>query len=190
MQHLVDVYLLKDGQHRHGIDGRQEGSEHEAMQHLQLDGKQGEPHGRTPPHRQPDGDGVVDRSDDREEQDRTEVVEERPVGHEVAGVEDDWRKEVEEEGVGLKGVPIDVGEVEDEAQEDSEDDEEAALGEDGRQLVVEVEPCIKQRLVTVTGIKPVLAHSHYTSMWWVMFLSTVRFTLRHIYGRAYYKLLG
>ena len=60
----------------------------------------------------------------------------------------------------MEGVPIDVSKVEDEAQEDAEDDEEAALREDGRQLVVEVETCIKQWRVTV--IKTVLAHSHHT----------------------------
>ena len=95
--------------------------------------------GRARPHRQPNRERVEYRSDDREEKDRSEVVEERAVRHEVTRVEDDWGQQVQEEGVRLERVALDVREEQDDPEQNAKDDQEAALGEDGRQLVVEVE---------------------------------------------------
>ena len=109
------------------------------MTYLNGQSEEPEPGGRARPHRQPDRQRIEYRSDDRKQENRAEVVEEGSVRHEVAGVEDDRREEVEEERVRLEGVAIDVGEEEDDPEQDAKDDQEAALGEDGRQLVVEME---------------------------------------------------
>ena len=53
----------------------------------------------TPQSALTDGHHVEDGADDRHEEDGAEVVEEEPVGHEVAGVQDDGRQHEQEERV-------------------------------------------------------------------------------------------
>ena len=72
----------------------------------------------------------------------SEVVKEEAVWHEVSGVEDDGRKHVEEEDVGGEGGRRPVGRQEEqEADQDTDDDEQARLREDVRQLRGHVEAC-------------------------------------------------
>ena len=145
VEDFVDVDLLKDSEDGHGVDGRQEGREHQAVQELEgPDGREEAGQG-TAPDRQPNHEGVVDGRDEGKQQDRAQVVEERPIGHEVARVEDDGREEVEEEGLCVEGVPLHLADVEDHAQDHAQDDEEAALGEDGRQAVVQVKSCVGEK---------------------------------------------
>ena len=140
IQHLIHVNLLEHGQHSDRVDRGEQRREHEAVQEVERPHPGERPDLRTPPDRHPDRERVVDRRDEGEEENRSEVVEEGAVRHEVARVEDDRRKEIEEEGRGVEGVALDVVHVQDHADDDAEDDQEAALGEDGRQPVVEVEP--------------------------------------------------
>lgn len=88
--------------------------------------------------------GVPQRVDDGECQDGAYVVKQRPVGDVVPSIEDDRRQEEEEEAVGVQSVLLDTGclcVVEGEAHDQSQDDEEAALGEVVWQFVVQVEAC-------------------------------------------------
>ena len=87
-----------------------------------------------------DGDGVPDGADDGEEEDGAQVVEEEPVGHEVAGVQDDGRQHVEEERLGRQRRDAHrVGVVEQQADDDAHHDQQARLGEDRRQFRRHVE---------------------------------------------------
>ena len=119
VEDLVDVDLLKDGEDCDGIDGSQERCEHEAVQELDgPDGWEETCQGATPD-RHPNHDRVVDGRDEGKQQDRAQVVEERPIGHEVARVEDDRREKVEEEGLRVEGVALHLADVEDHAEDDA-----------------------------------------------------------------------
>ena len=77
VQHVVDVYLDKGGQHGHRIDGRYERREHEAVQHVEL-GAAVQRREAGAPQRQADQHRVEERVGDGEEQYGADVVEERP----------------------------------------------------------------------------------------------------------------
>ena len=69
------------------------------------------------------------------------MVEEEPVGHEVAGVKDDRGEHEEEEDIRSEsGGRVLRCEEEQEADDDSDHDEEAGLGKDVVELGGHVEP--------------------------------------------------
>ena len=78
-----------------------------------------------------DGEHVEDGADDGHEEDRAKLVEEEPVGHEVAGLPNDWRQEEEEEDVrGERDhVLVVVRQEEHDADEQTNQDQDARLGE-------------------------------------------------------------
>ena len=74
-----------------------------------------------------DGEHVEDGADDGHEEDRAKLVEEEPVGHEVAGLPNDRGQEEEKEDVGGEGdhVLVVVGKEEDDANEEANDNQDA-----------------------------------------------------------------
>ena len=78
-----------------------------------------------------DGEHVEDGADHGHQEDGAQLVEEKPVGHEVAGLPDNGWQEEEEEDVGGEGdhaFPV-VGQEEDQADEEAGHDEDARLRE-------------------------------------------------------------
>jgi len=76
------------------------------------------------------GGDVEDGANDGEEQDGAEVVEEQPVGHEVAGVQDDRRQHVQEEGVRRQRRHVHARRVEQQdANHHPHHDQQTRLGE-------------------------------------------------------------
>ena len=137
--------LLEDGQHGHGVDGRDEGAEHEAVQQGQR--PRDPPHARAPPQRHADGHRVPQRVHERQQQDRAQVGEERADRHVVARVVDDGRQQEQEERVGVEDVLVrgrGVAVVQDGPRRDAQDDQDAALRDVGRESVVHVETCNTQ----------------------------------------------
>jgi len=65
------------------------------------------------------------------EQDGADLVEEGPGGHEVAGLHDDRRQDDGEEDLRVEDdqLPAVGGEVHDDAEDDSDQDQQARLGE-------------------------------------------------------------
>lgn len=80
------------------------------------------------PEGEPEPERVEQGPDHSVQENRAQVVEEGPHRHEVAGVEDDRRKEDEEEGLDVQlVVVVGDGEVEDDSQRDSDDDQKTAF---------------------------------------------------------------
>jgi len=80
-------------------------------------------------------------ADDSVENDRAELIEERPRRHEVAGVDDDRRQQYEEEraSVELMLVAISgVGDVQQTTNDDAEHDQQTALRHRLQQLLLRV----------------------------------------------------
>ena len=78
-----------------------------------------------------DGESVEYGAHNGEHDDGAKVVEEEPIRHEVSGVEDDRRHQVEEEGVRGQRRHVDGrGEDQEESDEDTDRDQKARLGED------------------------------------------------------------
>ena len=103
VQQLVDVDLLKHSEHSHGIHGRDDGGEQQARQ--QLYGEEARVIGLDLTHgvqEAPDEEGVPQGPHHGEHQDRAQVLHERADGQEVAGIQDDGRKQAEEEGTGVQ----------------------------------------------------------------------------------------
>lgn len=70
-------------------------------------------------------------SKDGEQEYRPEVVEEQPIGHKVAGVQDDRRQHVEEERVRRERRHVDAARLEQQHADDhADDDQQAGLRED------------------------------------------------------------
>ena len=90
--------LDKGGQDCDGVNGRDERGKEKAVEELELDASE-DGREREGPDCEADADGVEEGVDDGEEKDGADVVEEGPVGHEVAGLEDDRWQEEQEEGV-------------------------------------------------------------------------------------------
>lgn len=68
---------------------------------------------------------------DGEQEYRPEMVEEQPIGHEVAGVQDDRRQHVQEERVGRQRRHVDHARLEQQqADNHADDDQQAGLWED------------------------------------------------------------
>lgn len=68
---------------------------------------------------------------DGEQEYRPEMVEEQPIGHEVAGVQDDGRQHVQEERVGRQRGDVDAARLEQQQADDHADgDQQAGLRED------------------------------------------------------------
>lgn len=68
---------------------------------------------------------------DGEQEYRPEMVEEQPIGHEVAGVQDDRRQHVQEERVGRQRRYVDAARLEQQQPDDHADgDQQAGLRED------------------------------------------------------------
>lgn len=79
-------------------------------------------------------------SKDGEQQYRSEMVEEQPIGHEVAGVQDDGRQHVQEERVGGQRRHVDAARLEQQEADDYADgDQQAGLREDLAELRRHVE---------------------------------------------------
>lgn len=110
VEDLVDVDLLEDGEHGHRVYGRDERREEEHVQEGRLAAEQVGLARR--PQGEADGQRVEDGADHGEQQDRAQVVEEEPVGHEVAGVQDDGRQHVQEEDVGRQRADVHLARVE------------------------------------------------------------------------------
>ena len=80
-----------------------------------------------------DGEHVEDGADDGHEEDRAKLVEEEPVGHEVARLADDGRQQEEEEDVGGEGDGDLVRrrhEEEEQSDAETEDNEDTRLGQE------------------------------------------------------------
>jgi len=66
---------------------------------------------------------------------RPEMVEEQPIGHEIAGVQDDGRQHVQEERVGRQRRDVDAARLEQQQADDHADgDQQAGLREDLAEL--------------------------------------------------------
>lgn len=79
-------------------------------------------------------------SNDGEQQYRSEMVEEQPIGHEVAGVQDDGRQHVQEKRVGGQRRHVDAARLEQQEADDHTDgDQQAGLREDLAELRRHVE---------------------------------------------------
>lgn len=77
---------------------------------------------------------------DGEQEYRPEVVEEQPIGHEVAGVQDDGRQHVQEERVRRQRRYVDATRLEQQDADDhTDDDQQAGLREDLAELRRHVE---------------------------------------------------
>jgi len=73
------------------------------------------------------------------------MVEEQPIGHEVAGVQDDGRQHVQEESVRSERRHVDAGRLEQEEADDYADgDQQTGLWEDLVELRRHVETCVKK----------------------------------------------
>lgn len=100
-------------------------------EHLKLaDGEEGKPDANT----------VPQGSHNSIPQHRATVFEERPGGHEVAAVEDNWWEHVEEEGVGAEGgggLLFDC--VHDASDNEADHDQEAGLRDPDSDFMVNVE---------------------------------------------------
>ena len=79
------------------------------------------------------GDGVPQGADNGEEENGAQMVEKGSIGHEIAGVEDDGRQHVEEEGVGRQRQDADaVGVEEQQSDGDADHNQQTRLGKDLR----------------------------------------------------------
>ena len=98
-----------------------------------------------------DGEHVEDGADDGHEEDRAKLVEEEPVGHEVAGLPNDWRQEEEEEDVrGERDhVLVVVRQEEHNADEQTNQDQDARLGE----VVLDAGSLLKTCRTNNSGLK-------------------------------------
>ena len=103
IKHVIDMNLDERGEHSDRIDSRDERGEHETVKHFELDSAV-QWREREAPESEADDDGVEERVGDGEEQDRADVVEERPIGHEIAGLEDDGWEEEEKKRVRVEHV--------------------------------------------------------------------------------------
>ena len=135
MQHLVDVNILKHRQNSDGIHGRDETTEDHAVQDI-----------NTPPdpahavlgervQRESDRHRVEQSAKDGVHEDRADVIKERPLREEVAGLQNDGREEEEEEDIGFEDVVFGVGEFaeeEDDSDKKTKDDEQRAFRENRR----------------------------------------------------------
>lgn len=81
---------------------------------------------------------------DGEQEYRPEMIEEQPIGHEVAGVQDDGRQHVQEERVGRQRRNVDAARLEQQQTDDYADgDQQAGLREDLVELRRHVETWIR-----------------------------------------------
>lgn len=138
------MYLLKDSQHSYRVDSACNRAEEERVQERHLDpiqsGQADCPKGHT------DGHGVEDGADDSEHQDGDQVVKKWPVGHEVACVQHNRGQHVQEEHVGGERSHICETRVEQEqANDDANDDEQATLWTNERDLWSNMETLKRQR---------------------------------------------
>lgn len=135
--------VLEDSEHGHGVHGGDQTAEEQVLQ--QSDVAQAEGFNLADAEQgHADADGVPQRAHHGVPEDGADVLEERAGGHEVARVQHDGGQEVQEEHVCLHGGRRLLVDTKDNAPEQKADhDEEAALGHDCGQLVVEMEACSK-----------------------------------------------
>lgn len=114
---------FEDGQHGNWVNGSQQRRKDEAVQQFHRLVKVESIGLIDAPDAEPDPERVEQGPDDSVEENCSQVVEEGPAGHEISGVEDDRRKDDEEEGVNVQLVAVVVdGKVEDDAEQDPDDD--------------------------------------------------------------------
>lgn len=138
--------FLKHREDRNWIHSRNEAAEDEAVQ--DADG---------PPEPAQERDAIQAGSDEAstdtgvdkgQQQDRAQVIKERPHGHEVARIEDDGRKKVDEEDICIQDILVrvcNVGEVEKSPHNKAHDNEETTLWNYCRELGIQMECCTKKQ---------------------------------------------
>ncbi|CAN7951687.1 unnamed protein product, partial [Ixodes pacificus] len=138
VEHVVDVDLLEDGQHGHGVHGRDDGAEEERVQQGHVGAVQ--PAQAHAPQTEANGERVPDGAQHSVRQDGAQVVEEGPVGHVVAGVQHNGRQHEQEEHVRRQWPHRGQPRVEEQQADDHADhDQDATLGADEMQLGCHVE---------------------------------------------------
>ena len=103
VEYFVHVDLLKDGEHSDRINGGDERGEEQGLEDSWSVVLPKESGLSNSPEGNPDSEHVEDGADDGHGEDGAQVVEEEPVGHEVARVQDDRRQHEEEEDIGGEG---------------------------------------------------------------------------------------
>ena len=92
-----------------------------------------------------DGNCVEDGSNNSEQKNGAQVVEEKSVWHEVAGIQYNWREHVQEERVGGQEWDMRVpGQGEQHTDQHPHNDQQARLGEDSGKFRRHVETWNKQ----------------------------------------------
>lgn len=138
--------FLKHREDRNWIHSRNEAAEDEAVQDAD-----------SPPEPAQERDAIQAGSDEAstdtgvdkgQQQDRAQVIKECPHGHEVARIEDDGRKKVDEEDVCIQDILVrvcNVGEVEKSPHNEAHDNEETTLWNYCRELGIQMECCTKKQ---------------------------------------------
>lgn len=101
VQQLVDVDLLKHSQDSDGVHGRDDGAKQQAGQKIHT-AQVGSFNLTHYVHHPADEEDVPQGAHHCEHQDGAQVLSEGPDGQEVAGIEDDWGQQVEEEKLGVE----------------------------------------------------------------------------------------
>lgn len=92
------------------------------------------------------GHAVPDGTHDGKDENGTQVIKEETVGHEIASIQDNGRKHVQEEDIGgERRHGGRVGVEEQEADEDAENDKHAGFRENVRQFGRHVESCGRKK---------------------------------------------
>lgn len=142
---LVHASLLEHSQHRHGVHRRDQATEQQVLQQVDVAKAEGfdladEVEGET------NAKGIDQGPQACPPQDGANVLKEGPRGHEVAALQHDGRKEIQEVNARIHDWRrFVVGAKDDAAHQRAHDDEEAALWHEVGQLVVKVETWAHRR---------------------------------------------
>lgn len=148
MQELVDVDLLKDGEHGHRVYGRDDGAKQQAREQFQLVevGRIVRLDLAHSVQQTTYEESIPQGAHDSKHEDGPQVLNERTDGQEVAGIQDDWRQQAEEEQPGVQHWGNRFSRQLDEAShQQANHNQKTALWHNAGQLRNQVEPWEKAK---------------------------------------------
>lgn len=173
MKLFIDVDLFEHGKHSHGIHCGDEATEQEVMEQryiLQLE----DVHLAYPIEGEANPEDIPDCPHHCIQENRPDVLKEGAAGHEVAGIQDDGRKEVEEEDVAVhdrRGLVVEA--IDDPPHDQSHKNQQAAFGDDRGQFFKYMETCQEEETKLLRNVqeKPnnnsmLSPHGHFRPRAW------------------------
>ena len=136
VQVVVHSNLDERGEHCNGINGRNERSQQETLEQAERCATI-EYCLAEHPDSQCDAHGVEQLVQNSQQKDRSDVIEKRPLGQEIARFQDDGRQKEEKEHITVENVDalllLEMRQVEEQADDDAKDNQKAILGKFLRQ---------------------------------------------------------